>query len=423
MPESAKTDTMHLCFCGDRGFWRHYSTLLGSIATHHDREDVHLHFSLPGADDRLQRYLLGLCAKLELPCTIHDISPVIDSFMHCFVSRDRPDAAQRYNYLTYGRLFLGDLMPKQIGKVIYLDLDLLICGSLRPLWNALPDGEPIAVGPNMTDCLGSLKSMMDGYIRYLKHIGVPDARADQSFNAGVMVMDLDLWREQKFGEKTLEARRQVLDAGHQLRHEDQDAMHFVFADAFELLPSQWNFLVFPARPAVDPASWEKISIYHFGGRRKPWNDHQWTLFAGPALRAYLEMRAISSELLGRERRATIWSAILLLHSHKTKGDNMRHLSDFEAFELLSAMEFFRSLDDLSQDVEALIAELEGHYDSWMWQRLEKRARGLWRDPSLRFFKAFRRGLYHANNLSFAKRWKFICFHVFWIVSNLNRRQA
>lgn len=36
---------------------------------------------------------------------------------------------------AYFRLFVMDVLPQDLGKVLYLDVDMVICDSIRELWN------------------------------------------------------------------------------------------------------------------------------------------------------------------------------------------------------------------------------------------------------------------------------------------------
>ena len=40
----------------------------------------------------------------------------------------------RFDYSIMGRLFLGELLPESVKKVIYLDCDTIVLGSLKKLW-------------------------------------------------------------------------------------------------------------------------------------------------------------------------------------------------------------------------------------------------------------------------------------------------
>ena len=61
---------------------------------------------------------------------------------------------EKWVFDSYCRLFLDDLLPPTVDKVLYLDADVICTGSLNELWSLDMDGKTIA---GVTDWIG------DGY--------------------------------------------------------------------------------------------------------------------------------------------------------------------------------------------------------------------------------------------------------------------
>lgn len=90
---------------------------------------------------------------------------------------------------TYYRLLIEDYFP-QYSKVIFLDADVIIETSITTLWN-LEVGNNHLLAVPLTSKYSGFVSGTRGLPSY-KLIGIPsDTR---TFNAGVMVLNLDLWR-------------------------------------------------------------------------------------------------------------------------------------------------------------------------------------------------------------------------------------
>jgi lipopolysaccharide biosynthesis glycosyltransferase len=89
---------------------------------------------------------------------------------------------------SYVRMAIGTLLPETVDRVIALDSDTLITGDITELWN-LDMGENILAG--VADCM-NLKA-------YRRQFGL----SGEEFycNAGVFLIDLKKWREQKVEEK------------------------------------------------------------------------------------------------------------------------------------------------------------------------------------------------------------------------------
>lgn len=99
------------------------------------------------------------------------------------------------SYLTlaaYYRLFLGKILPTTIKKVLYLDCDIIVRHNLAELWNI--DIDDYAVG--------CVTDQYDGLIypynrlRYPQNLGY--------FNSGVLLVNLDYWRENHLLEKFID---------------------------------------------------------------------------------------------------------------------------------------------------------------------------------------------------------------------------
>jgi lipopolysaccharide biosynthesis glycosyltransferase len=82
------------------------------------------------------------------------------------------------------------------------------------------------------------------------------------FNAGVMLIDLDHWRETGVEKRSLDYLRRF---GPKVWFWDQEALNAVLSGQWKSLDSSWNF---PAS-MVDPFK-EMPRIAHFSGNIKPW---------------------------------------------------------------------------------------------------------------------------------------------------------
>ncbi|MCO5062874.1 MAG: glycosyltransferase family 8 protein [Rhizobiaceae bacterium] len=168
------------------------------------------------------------------------------------------------------RILLPEILPG-LSKTLYIDADTVVCGSLSDLWNtrlgdnflaAVRDaGAPFPAGPAGTDW---------------KELGLePDM---PYFNSGVMLLALDKWREQGFGNKTLDLLR-----ARKMPWGDQDALNIAARGKWSELPRKWNLQTADAEgKSLSWALWradvetaiEAPAIIHYTGYRKPWNGKQ-----------------------------------------------------------------------------------------------------------------------------------------------------
>mgnify|MGYP005753225941 CR=1 FL=1 len=100
------------------------------------------------------------------------------------VSTDRGSLSQ------YARLFVSSDLLERLGRIHYLDCDIIIKQSIRGLWNIDLQGKTIG-------------ALMDAFSKYYR-ANIDLEENDIIFNSGVMLLDLDKWRKDKVEDKLLE---------------------------------------------------------------------------------------------------------------------------------------------------------------------------------------------------------------------------
>lgn len=180
--------------------------------------------------------------------------------------KDYPIYTQEHISLSaYLRIFVAQVLPANINKVLYLDCDLIVCGSIYDLWNI--DISNVAVA-----CVEDMWSgKQDNYDRlaYDKQYSY--------FNSGVLLINLDYWREHNLIPQII---RYILDNGSKLIFYDQDALNAILHDKKKFIPLRWNmqdgFFRVKCRIHKDrlPLLEEELKhpvIIHYTGGKKPWN--------------------------------------------------------------------------------------------------------------------------------------------------------
>lgn len=172
--------------------------------------------------------------------------------------------------LTYVRVFLPALVPADCHKAIFLDSDVVIRRGIEQLWDEDLGGRQLLA---VQDPAIPFVSSRDGLARY-KELGIPDRQP--YFNAGVMVVDLDRWRQSHVTERVMEFIHHNAD---ELNYCDQDGLNAILWDRWAALDSRWQVQPrFTTRglplPHLDPAERAQLTadpwIFHFSGRLKPW---------------------------------------------------------------------------------------------------------------------------------------------------------
>ena len=165
---------------------------------------------------------------------------------------------------TMARLWLDELLPREVTRFLYLDGDIDISGPLDPLLAAPVPPRGFLAAPEV-------KLLIDGEIgsrgrvarSYLAGLGL--ARGADYFNAGVLLVDRAGW-----GEISAAARDFILAHPERCPFHDQSALNAVAGGARRELSLLWNWqtdfmtVMDPRRLGIRPAIW------HFTGFPKPW---------------------------------------------------------------------------------------------------------------------------------------------------------
>lgn len=168
--------------------------------------------------------------------------------------------------LTFARLVLTDLLPRDTLKVIYLDCDLVVDDDISKLWDTdIGDASLAAV----RDTAGTV-SEPDGIVNFAE-LGIPaDAHY---FNAGVLIINLDKWRRQGIGKSVLEYLSTYESI---IQMADQEALNAVLWNDWVELDYKWNWQILHRdyRVGKQKVRWEPSdqtkSIIHFTTGEKPW---------------------------------------------------------------------------------------------------------------------------------------------------------
>ena len=169
---------------------------------------------------------------------------------------------------TYYRLLANRLLPSEVHKIIYLDCDIIVARSLLPLWNINLDGKPLAC---VRDCVLNYDN------RHYTQLGYnPD---DGYFNAGVLVINLDYWRQNNIEARLTDYAQQHYDS---LIFMDQDLLNGTLHGEVLWLQERYNFqprflfnkiwnLYSTDYHNTFVHEYQNAVIVHYIGKDKPWH--------------------------------------------------------------------------------------------------------------------------------------------------------
>lgn len=160
--------------------------------------------------------------------------------------------------MTYARLLIPQLLPPCIKKVLYLDADIVVRDDLSVLQNSDLNGAAVGAVADRLD--SRIKAGEALWTHELPHV-------TDYFNAGVLLIDLERWRQDRISEKALE---------YLIQHprsplSDQDALNVACDRAWKQLEPRWNVLNDYDTHLSSKHVGDGPAILHFAGRLKPWH--------------------------------------------------------------------------------------------------------------------------------------------------------
>lgn len=279
---------MDIALCHDNNYAPYSSVVIASIIDHNPEEEITFH--LLHTDLTKER------------CDI--IKSWVESFKGkkvCFYQMKKESFSDfpidEHTYLDYGayiRLYLGECL-KQIDKVLYLDCDVIVNGSLCELWNT--DISDYAVA--------GVRDRINDYIRVYNRLDYQ--MCEGYINSGMMLINLKRWREDDFFKK---AQQLACEKGASvLKNHDQDIINAIYHGQILMLPFRYNLLEYYLYVEewlyLDRKYYPEIveacktpAIIHFCMPQKPWHYECINPF---------------KELYYKYRKMTPWPEVVLTH--------------------------------------------------------------------------------------------------------------
>lgn len=112
---------------------------------------------------------------------------------------------------SYARLFLPNLLSRDVDRVLYLDCDIVVNGSVEEFYCVDFDGKWVA-------------GVLDTLNTAAPKTAVGMAPDDEYFNAGVLLMNLNAWREHDVTQQCLDF---LIAHGGKVTHHDQGIINGV----------------------------------------------------------------------------------------------------------------------------------------------------------------------------------------------------
>lgn len=177
-------------------------------------------------------------------------------------------AAPTLPHIVWARLLVNRFVPQETKRVLYLDADTFTRKSVERLFAIDLRGNIAAACTDERVSSHGLRG--NGFCQVVGSLA-----SSSYFNAGVVVIDMNSWREQEIENRAL----QIATENRDLRWMDQDVLNLALWDRWYPVPSSdWNY-----QPRDTMVGSAHASVVHFTGP-KPWQQR---LLSSELHRAYL----------------------------------------------------------------------------------------------------------------------------------------
>lgn len=278
---------MNILVAVNNQYIRPLLVMLDSLFTHETEAlDIYLFYSLVS-----ERYLRLLDSYIDkrggrfIPVLVEDS-----------VFQEAP-LKRYFTKEVYYRVLCGRLLPETLERILYLDTDIIIRGSLESFYYKEFRGKTLI---GILDLIGVRYYKEQHYLR-LEQIGL--SRDDIYVNSGVLLFNLVKMRESFVPEEFL---RQTQEKRDVIEMVDQDMINVYFKGQIGTAEETYNYpiLVFSASFIWNwvMGGWRKENprIVHYMGIPKPWEPNYFGKF-------YFEYRRYYKKLQSpRERVCFAW---------------------------------------------------------------------------------------------------------------------
>lgn len=245
----------HVVCSTDNNYAPYCGTMICSLLEN-NKYDFNIHIIFDNLSDENKTKLKNLIISYNSLCTFHKIN--ID------LNTKQVEGSRALPNTTYYRLLLSSLMPNDIHKVLYLDCDIIILQDISYLYT-------INLLEYSVAAIADLKCMpLNGEHR--NNMSIP--YNETYFNAGIMLINLDYWRNNNIEKQLLN----IINSKPLFFH-DQDALNYVLKGTWYMLPPQACYLnlcpiellYFKTKNDLY-AYLNDIKIIHYISNIKPWHD-------------------------------------------------------------------------------------------------------------------------------------------------------
>ena len=247
MKTNEKTENaIRICMACDDKYAMHCASAVASMIDNHKSEEKLVFFIWNSAISKKSQSRLEKLGNTKVSSLkLINVNPL--DFKNCPLPEN-----MHFSLETYFRLKLPDFFP-DFDKVLYIDCDVTVLGDVKELWELDIAGVYAAVCEDIVP-VEHLREFIGDFA---------------NFNAGVMVINLKKWREDRISQKCFDF---IEHHSEKIFFVDQDVLNSMLIPKINYFPRFWNLEYMPLNDVVSGLySEQEIRLIHHISRMKPWN--------------------------------------------------------------------------------------------------------------------------------------------------------
>lgn len=250
---------MDIVVCSDNNFVMPTGVMLCSVCVNNQESEITFHVVADQVSSENKKKLKNIISSFQGKTIVFYDAGIINT-----TEIPTMEDNARLTIATYYRLFLTEILPSTMRKVIYLDGDIIVRQTLKPLWDINLDNAAIAAIPDSNSALDSFYERLV----YPKKKGY--------FNAGVLLINLEYWRNHHLLSVFKDF---MVHHADQIVYHDQDVLNYILKDYKIELPITYNLQTgfLWTEKNYDAKYYQEVdktihnpAILHFNGAKKPW---------------------------------------------------------------------------------------------------------------------------------------------------------
>ncbi len=253
---------INICTSFDKNYWKYWTVMLFSLLKNINKNNkIDIYILTDGLSINIKNKIIKSLSVFDCEIKIIFCEYNLSFFKQNFSSLKLADYISP---LTLYRLVIDKIIPDNIDRLLYLDSDMIVDCDIIEIYN-------LDLGDNI------IWACKEIYIDLLNY-NLWNIKLKNYFNAWLLLINLNEWRENKITEKILEFINKYWD---KLSVADQDVLNYIFNKKTYFIHPQFN-----TPTTIYSSDNEKKSKYtkeeffktknnpkiiHFFWNLKPWN--------------------------------------------------------------------------------------------------------------------------------------------------------